>query len=87
MSENEHKIGDLLVRVDWHKKWNYKQSDICYGTIIGTEYDNYHESTQYKVHWWDNYIITSRNIMYNTKQIREFKRILLEWMLKTNENR
>lgn len=80
MSEPEHKIGDLLVRAKWHKRWNYQQSDICYGTIISSAYG------QYVVHWWDNFIIT-KNVIYSKNEIREFKRILYQWILKSNENR
>lgn len=81
MSENEHKVGDLVVRVEWHQKWNFKQKDICYGTLISIN------DSQYTVHWWDDYIITKRVVVYNTKQIREMKRILYQWILKANENR
>lgn len=81
MSELEHKVGDLLIRAPWHKKWNYRQSDVCYGTLISIN------NNRYTVHWWDDYIMTKRVVDYDHQQIKDFKRILYLWMLKANENR
>jgi hypothetical protein len=68
-----HKVGDLLVRVHYHKKFN--RSCDTFGTIIEFTPDLY-----YKVWWWDNTITGQKPHLHSAMEIFKYKENLKEWL-------
>lgn len=73
---SNHKVGDLLIRVEYHSKWNKRSEDICYGTIIDIVHD------KYKVYWMDDFWMPNNPYEYHVYQIDRFKHALMEWLKK-----
>lgn len=77
-----HKIGELLVRVHHHPKWN-KDNWRSVGTII--DFDR--EKLYYKVWWWDDSIYGQKPHFESAMNIFKYKENLKYWLENKNENR
>lgn len=74
-----HKIGDLVCRSTWHKKWNYKNPLIG---IIDSVYEIKGSPTCYGIFWNDNFVSPK---LYNDLDVQIYKHYLKNWITETWE--
>jgi hypothetical protein len=75
-----HKIGDLVCRAFWHKKWNKKNALI--GIISNIEYDDKAKVYYYQIDWNDNFKTYK---FYTDHDIKMCKEYLQTWLENQNE--
>lgn len=74
MGDTNHKIGELVVRVHHHQKWN----KICdtFGTII--DFDK--KTLYYTIWWWDDLVMSEKPHIHSANEIFKYKENLKQWL-------
>lgn len=71
-----HKIGDLVMRVRYHAKWNKHPQH--WGIIVGIS----ENKDGYTVHWFDDHnLVMSALQTYGTEEISKYKKYVDDWDL------